>query len=263
MRGPKPGCKLEGKTTDDRGGTDLQNVKRTRFIEEYLSAPGDPAGAAIRAGYSPARARRQARALLTDPAMRAQIERRQAGALLGDAAAQTETGRRRARTEAPVSPERVIRELARIAFADPAEMLCGGAYGDALYGAEEPPASCHPERRRAAPEPKDLSTPLRAGQDAGREAPAGEARFGRDSAAPAGLVPGSGTGLKLKYTPKRAPDGGTVFELSMEREVRVGDKLRALEMLSKYLGVAVPPAPPDPDAGEESGGIIVLPEVEE
>ena len=233
--------------------------RQTRFIEEYLRAPSDAAGAALRAGYSPGRARRQARALLEMPEVRQRIERER----------EREAGR-----DAGVCPERVIRELARIAFADPAEMLCGGAaYGDALYGGalcggalngeEEPPASCHPERRRAAPEPKDLSTPLRAGQDAGQEAPAGEARFGRDAAAPAGLAPGSGTGLKLKYTPKRAPDGGTVFELSMEREVRVGDKLRALEMLSKYLGVAVPPAPPDPDAGEESGGIIVLPEVEE
>jgi hypothetical protein len=75
--------------------------------------------------------------------------------------------------------------------------------------------------------------------------------------------PGSGTGLKLKYTPKRTPDGETVFELSMEREVRVGDKLRALEMLSRYLGLAAPASPAsDGDADDEPlSGVIVLPEV--
>ena len=81
-------------------------------------------------------------------------------------------------------------------------------------------------------------------------------------ASPPFVVPGSGTGLKLKYTPKRAPDGSTVFELSMEREVRIGDKLRALEMLLKFLGVAVPPAR-DGDDDDGGAGLIVLPEVEE
>ena len=73
---------------------------------------------------------------------------------------------------------------------------------------------------------------------------------------------GSGTGLKLKYTPRRAPgpDGETVMEVSMEREVRVGDKLRALELLSKYLGLA---AAPDGEGEEAATGVIVLPEVEE
>ena len=38
--------------------------KQTRFIREYLRAPSDPTGAALRAGYSPGRARRQAREML-------------------------------------------------------------------------------------------------------------------------------------------------------------------------------------------------------
>ena len=226
----------------------MLNEKQTRFIAEYLSAPGDPTGAALRAGYSPGRARRQARALLADPAVSAQIERKQADAL--------------------VSPERVIRELAKIAFADPAEMVYGSA--EPVWAGGLPPAST-----------RSLSAggkPPAHGEAAGG-APGGRALQGADGeATPVGRAdpiapqpdpgapfpaPGSGTGLKLKYTPKRAPDGGTVFELSMEREVRVGDKLRALEMLSKYLGVAVPPAPPDPDAEPDAAGVIVLPEVEE
>ena len=82
---------------------------------------------------------------------------------------------------------------------------------------------------------------------------------------PSGLLPGSGTGLKLKYTPKRGADGETVFELSMEREVRVGDKLRALELLSKYLGLGVPPAAGDGGDADHDGpaaGVIILPEIE-
>ena len=244
----------------------MLNEKQTRFIAEYLSAPGDPTGAALRAGYSPGRARRQARALLADPAVSAQIERKQADAL--------------------VSPERVIRELAKIAFADPAEMVYGSA--EPVWAGGLPPAStrslsaggkppAHGEAAGGAPGGRALQGADGEATPVGRADPTvplpetiGTPPVGRDALIapqPAPNVPfpapGSGTGLKLKYTPKRAPDGGTVFELSMEREVRVGDKLRALEMLSKYLGVAVPPAPPDPDAEPDAAGVIVLPEVEE
>ena len=175
----------------------MLSERQARFVEAYLSGGGrDAAAAAAAAGYSPGRARRQARALLKNPEVAAALQK---------AAPEP--------ADAPVQPEQVLRELARIAFADPADLLDGGGGGDG---------------------------------GAGRSAPRR----------------GSGTGLKLKYTPRRAPgpDGETVMEVSMEREVRVGDKLRALELLSKYLGLA---AAPDGEGEDAATGVIVLPEVEE
>jgi len=163
-----------------------------RFVAAY-AAGGEAESAALAAGYSPGRARRQAAELLRRPDV--------AEALAA------------ARCEAPadVDQARVVRELARIAFADPVDLLAGAE-------GELSPA----EARR---------------------------RMG-------------GTGLKLKYTPRRGagPNGETVFELALEREVRVGDKLRALELLSKTLGLAG--AAGDDDGGDVTG-VVVLPEVEE
>ena len=172
----------------------MLSERQARFVEAYISgARRDAAAAAAAAGYSPGRARRQARALLKNPEVAAALQK-----------ASSEPA------NAPVQPEQVLRELARIAFADPADLLDDGGGGG---------ANTAPRR-------------------------------------------GSGTGLKLKYTPRRAPgpDGETVMEVSMEREVRVGDKLRALELLSKYLGLA---AAPDGEGEEAATGVIVLPEVEE
>ena len=158
--------------------------RQVRFVAEYV-AGGDPAEAAERAGYSPQRARRQATELLTRPEVQRALE-----------------AARRGRFETP-GAERVMEELARIAFADPAALL-------------------------TAPD-----------GDAGEQ--------------------GRGMGLKLKYTPRRAPaEGESPFELSMEREVRIGDKLRALELLAKYLGLG--------ERGDEDGqgtGVVLLPAVED
>ena len=158
----------------------MLSERQRRFIAA-LRAGADPAGAAEAAGYSPGRARRQAVELLRRPEIAAAVQ------APGDAG------------DEPVSAGRVVKELARIAFADAADL-----------------AGC-----------------------------------GDDGACPRG----SGTGLKVKYTPRRAPDGGTVMDVSLEREVRVGDKLRALELLTKVLGLG---------AGEEdapAGGVVILPEV--
>ena len=163
-----------------------------RFVAEYINGR-DAASAALAAGYSPGRARRQAAELLRRPEV--------AEAL----------AKARNETPAEVDQARVVRELARIAFADPVDLLDGA---------------------------EATMTEAEARGQLG------------------------GTGLKLKYTPRRGAgaDGETVFELSMEREVRVGDKLRALEMLTRLLGLAVSAdGAEDPDGG----GVILLPEVEE
>ena len=167
----------------------MLNERMERFVAACLAGEGD-AAAAVAAGYSPLRARRQARELLRRPEI-----------------AEALANARQEETPAAVDQARVVRELARIAFADPVDLLAGAE------------ASLSPAEARA--------------------------KVG-------------GTGLKLKYTPKRGagPEGETVFELSMEREVRVGDKLRALELLTKLLGLAS-----SPDDADDAG-VVLLPEVE-
>lgn len=77
------------------------NPKRARFVAEYLKDL-NATQAAIRAGYSPKTAKVQGYRLLTDAAVAAAVEAGQAA--------------RAARTE--VTIDRVVLELARIAFAD-------------------------------------------------------------------------------------------------------------------------------------------------
>ena len=197
----KTGCKLEtelrksaGRTERNapgalrEGGNALLNERMERFVAECINGH-DAAAAALAAGYSPGRARRQGAELLRRPEVIEALAK--------------------ARAEAPaeVDQARVVRELARIAFADPVDLIDGA---------------------EATLSEAEARTKL------------------------------GGTGLK--YTPKRGggPDGETVFELSMEREVRVGDKLRALELLTKLLGLAA--GSEDADGG---GGVVLLPEVEE
>ena len=169
--------------------------RQTKFIARLAAGDGDAAAAAVAAGYSPGRARRQASEMLRRPEI--------AEALAA------------ARCEAEgegVDRARIVRELARIAFADPVDLL------DAAEGTLTPDEA----RRRVG-----------------------------------------GTGLKLKYTPRRGagPGGETVFELALEREVRVGDKLRALELLSRALGLTGGGGGDDDADG--ATGVVVLPEVEE
>ena len=76
----------------------MLNERQRRFVELYRTG-GDAAEAAARAGYSPRRARRQARELLRKPEVAAALEA-------------AERGRRD-----EVSQEKIVRELERIAFA--------------------------------------------------------------------------------------------------------------------------------------------------
>lgn len=79
--------------------------KRRRFAEEYL-VDFNATQAAIRAGYSPKSAGQQGSELLKDPKVRAYVDARMA-----------ELGRRTG-----VTAERIMQELARIAFLDPTEL---------------------------------------------------------------------------------------------------------------------------------------------
>lgn len=80
--------------------------KRALFVQEYLKDL-NATKAAIRAGYSKKTARTQGSALLTKIDIQAAIEKAKAS--------------RSERTE--ITQDRVIRELARIAFLDPADLL--------------------------------------------------------------------------------------------------------------------------------------------
>ena len=185
----------------------MLNERQKRFLTALRGgAAADEA--AVLAGYSQKRARRQAAELLRRPdvaaALREAAERDEALSVsFADSSPGGGAGAPAARGDAGdggVGAGEIVRELARIAFADPADLPTDSAEGD--------------------------------------------------------MPRGSGTGLKVKYSPRRGADGGTVVDGTLEREVRVGDKLRALELLSKVLGLAErPPA-------EDRGGVVVLPEVE-
>ena len=87
----------------------MLSERQTRFVRAYLSG-ADAAEAAVQAGYSAARARRQGRALLQKPEIAAELAKAEAEAL-ETAAAKAGDGARR------VSRDRIEAELARIAFA--------------------------------------------------------------------------------------------------------------------------------------------------
>src|SRR4051795_2170385 len=88
------------------------NDRQARFVAEYL-LDLNATQAAVRAGYSPQSARTQAADLLTNPNIEAAI-----------AEAQAERSRR---TE--VTADRVVLELARVAFGDPRRVMSWGPGG--------------------------------------------------------------------------------------------------------------------------------------
>lgn len=141
-----------------KGGR-LVTAKQQRFCEEYL-IDLNATRAAIRAGYSPRSARTDGPRLLENADVRARIDE--------------EMALRSRRTG--VSADRVVRELARVAFVRASDVI------DAKTGGLRDDAS------------KD------------------------DLAAVAGM---------------RVKDGGEFTE----REVRMCDKVRALELLGKHLGM--------------------------
>jgi phage terminase small subunit len=87
-------------------------AKQERFCREYLT---DLCGAqaAIRAGYSPAAARQTSCLLLTNPNIQKKVE-----ALKAERAKSLD-----------ITAERVLKELARLAFGDPSEIVSVGEHG--------------------------------------------------------------------------------------------------------------------------------------
>ena len=150
--------------------------KQKRFCEEYM-VDLNATQAAIRAGYSPKSARAIATENMQKPAVRARIDQ-----LMADQSQRT-----------GVNADRVIRELARVAFAN-------------------------------APDVVDM-TDATVSSNASRD----------DTAAIASV--------RVKTIPTADGDG-------VEREVRFADKLKALELLGKHLGMFT-------DKVEHSGSVTV------
>ncbi len=94
--------------------------RQRRFVEEYL-VDLNATGAAKRAGYSARSARNRGYRLLQNPAVAAAVARAQ--------------DKRAARTQ--VSADRVVTELAKVAFGDPRRLLSWGPDGVVLRDSSE------------------------------------------------------------------------------------------------------------------------------
>ena len=137
--------------------------KQKRFCEEYL-VDLNATQAAIRAGYSPATAGSIGNELLKKPEIRARVDK-------AIASQSRRTG---------VTADRVVRELARVAFANSQDVV---NYDDATI----------------------------------------KGAAARDDTAAVASV-------RVKTIPTKDGDG-------VEREVRMHDKLKALELLGRHLGM--------------------------
>lgn len=146
--------------------------RQDRFCEEYL-IDLNGTQAAIRAGYSVESAGSIASELLKKPNIRARID-----------TAMAERSRRTG-----VNADRVLRELGRIAFLNPADVI-------------------------------DFRT-AEVKADASED----------DLVAIAGM--------KVKYVPRKDfdEDGEPIIEQAIEREVKLCDKLKALESCGRHLGM--------------------------
>ncbi len=96
------------------------NPRQRRFVEEYL-VDLNATRAAKRAGYTAGSAKNHGYRLLKNPAVAAAVAKAQ--------------GRRAARTQ--VSADRVVTELAKVAFGDPRRLLSWGPDGVVLRDSSE------------------------------------------------------------------------------------------------------------------------------
>lgn len=136
--------------------------KQKRFVEEYL-VDLNATQAAIRAGYSPKTANEQGNRLLSNVSIQHEVQRRMA-----------EQSKRTG-----VTADRVVRELAKVAFLDMTKVVDG--QGRIKENASEEDKSCIES---------------------------------------------------IKYKSSSTDQGDSV-----EREVKVASKLKALELLGKHLGM--------------------------
>jgi len=219
----------------ERGGlrmAELVRPRHERYCQEYL-VDLNQTRAAARAGYSPRSAGRQGGELMKNEAVRARIR---------------ELSEERARNTG-VTRERVVRELARVAFANAMDAMrefracsppdaraddAGGA-GRAEDGPMIPMdnAQCtmDADRARGAGDAGVACGGCRAsGAEDGPVIPMGYGQCTMD-ADRAGR--GSGAAV-LFFREKRIP---TAVGLRVEREVRMYDKLKALELLGMHLGL--------------------------
>ena len=167
---------------------DLTEMQR-KFCDEYL-IDLNATQAAIRAGYSPRSASELGKQLLQKPLVAAEVAR-----------ARAKQSRRTG-----ITADRVLRELARVAFCNPGDVIDPDT-------AEVLPDASEDDKRCIA-------------------------------------------GVKVKYVPRKNEDGD--FEEAIEREIKLCDKLKALDMLAKHLGMY------ERDTGTgETGetGVALLPEV--
>jgi phage terminase small subunit len=160
-----------------------------KFCDEYL-IDLNATQAAIRAGYSPRSASELGKQLLDNPLVAAEVAR-----------ARAKQSRRTG-----ITADRVLRELARVAFCNPDDVIDPDT-------AEVLPDATEDDKRCIA-------------------------------------------GVKVKYVPHKDEDGN--YTEAIEREVKLCDKLKALDMLAKHLGMY------DKNMGNtEQGqtGVVLLPEV--
>ena len=162
------------------------SAKRQAFCREYV-IDYNATAAAIRAGYSPKSAHNIAKELLKIESVTAEVERLKA-----------EESRRTG-----VTKERIMRELARLAFVDPAAVMDND--GEYWPDAEEADRACV---------------------------------------------------NRVKY--RKFPDG------SIEREVGISDKTKALELLGKMIGAfdGSQRANQVKLDGQAIRGLVILPDVE-
>lgn len=177
-----------GRFHQERRRYPIMTDKQRVFCEEYL-LDLNATQAAIRAGYSPKSANQQAAELLAKPSLRAYVDK-----LMADRSRRT-----------GVNSDRVVRELARIAFVDPTDIIN-----------------------------MDEAT-VRDGAS-------------KDDRAVIASV-------KCKTTTISSDDFEKVTE---EREVKLQDKIKALDLLGKHLGMFA-------DKGQQLPGglgVVILPAVE-